>query len=120
MLRTFLVIAACLLLSPKPALPASCVDGGCHQGISSARYVHGPVAVERFGQKGCVLCHVPAGPACTDARGGAFTLKSDPKQICTGCHDAGNGTRHTGTQGACLSCHDPHGSDSSAHFLRKG
>lgn len=99
---------------------ASCVTGSCHETLSNARYVHGPVAVESFGQQGCGLCHVSSGPICTNKTPGVYRLAKAREMLCTGCHDAGTGSRHTDSKGKCLSCHNPHGSEQNIHFLKNG
>lgn len=95
-----------------------CLSGACHQALAKPRYLHGPVAAEMAGAKACVMCHLPAGPACTATAKGRFTLKG--KEICQACHTKGTGTQHSKSEveGKCLKCHAPHGSETSRQFLR--
>jgi len=102
-----------------PALAfQGCLRGACHQDLTKAKYLHGPVAAEMAGARACEICHQPAGPACTAAKGGIFKLKG--KGLCLTCHDKGASTRHTQEQieSRCLACHDPHGSEISPQLLR--
>lgn len=118
-LRVAIVLVALLgLAGPGEADVSGCLNGGCHQGLTKTRYLHGPVAAEMAGAKGCVMCHLPAGPACTATAKGIFKLKT--KALCQACHTKGTGTQHSQAEieGKCLKCHAPHGSDSSRQFLR--
>lgn len=115
----FAVVAA-LAVGAAPAAAASCVSGGCHQKITQAKFLHGPVAAEETGQEGCVTCHVPAGPPCTASKPGKFNYKTKKERLCLLCHERGTGTQHTRTRSDCLSCHHPHLSDQSASLLRAG
>ena len=94
-----------------------CLSGGCHHALTEVRYLHGPVAAELAGAKGCEICHQPTGPECTPARAGSFQTGRD---ICTTCHDKGTGSQHSQAEveSKYLGCHDPHGSDSSPQMLR--
>jgi len=97
-----------------------CLRGSCHQDLTRVRYLHGPVAAEMAGSKGCVICHEPAGTACTATKAGVFKLKG--KNLCLTCHGKGTGSQHTQelVEGKCLQCHDPHGSEISPRMLRAG
>lgn len=126
--RLFILMAWCLVLwglfglGPNGLVDSSwagsCVESGCHSKIMSAKYVHGPVAVESSGMQGCQLCHVPAGEACTKTKGGTFTFQHSKDILCSTCHSAGTGSQHTGAEGKCVSCHNPHSSDVSDRFLK--
>lgn len=82
------------------------------------RYLHGPVAAEMAGAKGCIACHHPNGKPCTTSRGGAFSCNENEKEMCLLCHGEEAATEHTATEKGCLHCHDPHGSTKSANLLR--
>ncbi len=118
----FLLHAAVILLLPI-GLPLvygeTCLSGGCHGVLLQAKYIHGPVAAEQLQPGSCAMCHLPAGTACTPATAGQFTLKNG-KKLCLTCHGGGTGTVHSDTKGVCLSCHDPHGSETSPYFVRPG
>lgn len=103
-----------------PAVAGTCITGTCHASIVSANFLHGPVAAEEAGAEGCVSCHVPAGAACSSAKAGSFKFKTEQDRLCLLCHERGTGTQHTRTRVKCLSCHAPHGSDSSANLMRAG
>ncbi|PLX84936.1 MAG: hypothetical protein C0617_06220 [Desulfuromonas sp.] len=64
----------------------------------------------------CRVCHEQAGPGCTKSTGGEFRLKS--ARLCQSCHGQEYATKHTAVASDCLSCHDPHCSDSSPFRLR--
>ncbi len=98
------------------ALAATCLDN-CHQPLVSTKYLHGPVAAEQAGAKGCIMCHQQSGKACTSNKAGKFTLKK--KDMCLLCHKKGTGTQHSATKDNCLKCHDPHGSETSPFMVRK-
>lgn len=116
LVATFVVTLG--LAGQGEAAPSACLNGSCHQGLTKSKYLHGPVAAEMAGAKACVMCHLPAGPACTAGGKGSFKLKG--KDICLGCHTKGNGTQHSQSEieSKCLKCHAPHGSDTSRQFLR--
>lgn len=117
------IFAACLVMlfsltGRGEAATMGCLGGACHQGLIKPKYLHGPVAAELAGAKACVMCHLPAGAACTTTGKGIFKLKG--KDICQACHTKGTGTQHSQSEieSKCLKCHAPHGSDSSRQFLR--
>jgi predicted CXXCH cytochrome family protein len=97
--------------------PAVSGDGGaacttCHTEVTSARVVHGPVAV---GQ--CSACHVVdtgAGVRRIALKGGGSDR--DTTALCVACHDDVAERlklphRHAPVaSGSCTACHDPHGS----------
>ena len=104
---------------PSMALqPRGCLSGSCHLNLTQTRYLHGPVAAEMAGGKGCVICHEPAGAKCTATKGGVFKLRS--KALCLTCHDKGTSTTHSQEQveSKCPICHDPHGSEFSPQLLK--
>lgn len=113
-----IVVALFGLAGRGEAAGPGCLNGNCHQGLTKTKYLHGPVAAELAGGKACVMCHLPAGPACTATTKGSFKLKG--KEICQACHTKGTGTQHSQAEveSKCLKCHAPHGSDFSPHFLR--
>ncbi|MDH4322123.1 MAG: hypothetical protein OEV73_11585 [Desulfobulbaceae bacterium] len=107
-----------ILLTSTPALSRTCLNGKCHQALTTARHLHGPIAAEMAGAKGCIACHLANGPACTKKRAGKFVLAKQEKELCKLCHGKGTATVHTDTQTECLRCHDPHGSDKGPNLLR--
>jgi len=119
---SFLMTAAVVFLvfSASVANAKNCLTGGCHQKLTEVRYMHGPVAAEMANVKACEMCHVRSGSACTSSKGGSYKLKG--QDMCSMCHAQGTGTQHSeaGVNAKCLSCHNPHGSDSSPHMLRSG
>lgn len=94
---------------------ASCVS--CHKNLLEYRFQHGPVAAEAVRPGGCIMCHAPAGRECTALKGGLFAQPT--RDLCNKCHAKNTGSQHSGEQTDCLKCHDPHGSNESAQFLRK-
>ena len=109
-----------ILLAGNQALAATCLNGGCHQPLTSPRYLHGPVAAEMAGATGCVACHQPNGKPCSRSRAGEFTYEKKGKEMCLLCHGKDAATEHTATEKHCLRCHDPHGSAESPYLLRNG
>jgi len=119
--RVVVLVLACVLggfFWGGRAMAQECLSGSCHQALTKAKYIHGPVAAEMAGSKACVICHEPAGAKCTPTKGGVFKLKS--KALCLTCHDKGTGSQHSQglVESKCLSCHDPHGSETSPQLLR--
>ncbi len=111
-------VCICALLWSVQAGAATCLTGSCHQALFSYKYVHGPIAAEQAGVKGCVACHVPAGKKCTPDKAGSFKPMAPPDKMCKLCHSRGNGSQHTAKKINCLKCHDPHGSDSGTDLKR--
>ncbi len=107
-----------ITLHAGQARAATCLNGGCHQDLIAKRYVHGPVAAEQIGARGCVACHVPAGPACDKSRPGKFKPLLPVDRMCRMCHASGTGTKHSTRKTDCLKCHDPHGSSASPTLNR--
>ena len=111
--------SACLLVaSAAPA--ATCIAGDCHATIIAPKYLHGPVAAEEAGVDGCVSCHIPIGAKCTASKAGKYKFKTKKERLCLVCHDRGTGTQHTRAGSRCLSCHSPHGSETSPNMMRAG
>jgi len=96
----------------------SCLNGSCHKPLTATKHLHGPVAAEMAGAKGCVTCHVPAGTSCSTGKKGVFKPLSPAGLICKICHLRGTGTQHSVKKINCLKCHDPHGSDKNAKLTR--
>jgi len=100
------------------AATSACLNGSCHQALTKAKYMHGPIAAEMAGKEACTMCHLHAGPECTATRKGGYILRG--KDMCLACHAKGNGTQHSQAEieSKCLKCHAPHGSETSRQFLR--
>lgn len=115
-LLVFLVSFAAVVVDD--AVAKGCMAGGCHQQLTQVKYMHGPVAAEMAGVKGCEMCHVLSGRQCSASRGGSYKVKI--KGLCVTCHDKGAGTQHSAKEieSKCLKCHGPHGSDKSRYMLR--
>ncbi|MDW7774200.1 MAG: cytochrome c3 family protein [Desulfobulbaceae bacterium] len=115
-------IAAALMtavLAASSLQASNCLTGGCHEKIIAGKYIHGPVAAEQAGAKGCITCHIPAGRECSENAAGSFQPLPPADTMCRMCHTRENDTRHTEKEQDCLKCHDPHGSDTSPVFLRE-
>ena len=83
----------------------------CHSKTVTARFVHGPVAVND-----CTVCHhYHAAPFPN-------LMLADTVATCLNCHDRDDlstGDHHTAPgQRNCIECHDPHGGDN--RFFVKG
>lgn len=116
--RAILFCFILLAAGQQPTLAASCLRGGCHQEIAARKYLHGPIAAEQSGNKGCVACHIPAGRECAPDRAGSFQPLAQSTKMCQVCHSRGTGTQHSIKQIDCLKCHDPHGSDHGTDLQR--
>lgn len=120
MILLFLVSALGGMREEFALADQGCLRNGCHQDLVKVKYLHGPVAAEMAGGKGCEICHQPAGATCTPSKAGIFRTRV--KGICKTCHSKLTGSHHTQTdvEAKCLRCHDPHGSDTSPQMLRNG
>jgi hypothetical protein len=97
---------------------SSCLTGNCHKPLTETKYLHGPVAAELAGAKGCIACHVPAGKSCSQNKKGSFKPLEPAIKMCRLCHAQGTGTQHSSKKVDCLKCHDPHGSNKNAELKR--
>lgn len=115
-----LITTACLtaVLGSAQLQASTCLTGGCHEKITSHKYIHGPIAAEQAGVMGCIACHVPADKECTATTAGTFKPMAASSTMCQTCHTKGNDTLHAAEEIDCLKCHDPHGSDTSPVFER--
>lgn len=94
----------------EPAAPAesqTCA-GACHQDVLNYPFMHGP-AEER-----CEDCHVLG-----NEEKHTFFLVAQEQDLCRKCHaiPQRNHSHLPVKNGACMSCHDPHGSDHKAMLL---
>ncbi len=119
-LSVLLIAALGTTLAVSTARAGTCVAGDCHSSVVSAKYLHGPVAAEEAGVEGCITCHVPSGASCTATQGGEYAFKTKEDRLCLLCHERGTGSQHTRAKSKCLSCHHPHGSESSFTLMRSG
>ncbi len=94
---------AVVRVRPESVAPSvSCSTAGCHENMTKAAYVHGPVSVG-----GCDACHGE------QQAGHKFPMKRPGDATCTLCHLVltGKSFVHAAVQqGGCMTCHDPHGS----------
>lgn len=114
----FLVSFSGGLLQGSAFAGQGCLSDACHHELIEVRYLHGPLAAEMAGNKGCEICHQPAGEKCTPTKAGSF--RTTGKDICATCHGRVTGTWHAqaDVESRCLECHDPHGSETSPQMLR--
>lgn len=91
--------------APPQDAPAQTCAGECHQEILSRRVMHGPA------QRDCEACHVLG-----DRERHTFFLINTPEELCVRCHaiPQRSHTHAPARDGACMDCHDPHGSDHPA------
>lgn len=103
--------SSCTGISASAQEP-SCLD--CHPSIQQGAIIHAALTM------GCISCHsaidandIPHKKTNTIAKG----LSSEPPELCYGCHDKsgleGKVTHSPVVGGMCISCHNPHSSDSS-------
>jgi predicted CXXCH cytochrome family protein len=90
---------------------ATCISANCHPDRGKDEYTH-YVSSDGFL---CIACHKVA-------REGehTFELRAKASELCFRCHDGkkygGNTLHGPVTQGKCLECHRPHGSNNPAHL----
>jgi predicted CXXCH cytochrome family protein len=90
---------------------ATCLTTDCHADIAKKKYMHYVASDGLL----CIVCHkVPK------ERIHAFELRAKGSDLCFKCHDEKNfkGITLHGpvTEGKCLECHRPHGSDIPSHL----
>lgn len=92
-----------------PAAGQSCTTSECHTGIVSHSVQHKADAAP------CAACHLQVG----DAAAHKFSFIGTPEQMCIKCHQlpAKAHSHLPVTEGKCLQCHDPHGSEHRAQLL---
>ena len=89
--------------------PKDCTASECHQDVIAHKYVHDQKAAD------CAACHLQIGKA----EDHQFALPAKPEDLCVKCHQlpAKKHAHLPMTEGKCMSCHDPHGSEHK-HELR--
>lgn len=101
--------------APKPAPPAPAAGGEpsciaeCHQPIIKHSVRH----VSRDAD--CSVCHLPVGAAADHK----FAFPVAREDLCVKCHHLAM-EKHTHlpvTEGKCMDCHDPHGSEHVAQLV---
>lgn len=97
---------------------SQCLTASCHTALGETKYIHGPIAAEKAGGKGCVTCHVPNGPSCKKNKKGVYKILAPASLVCQICHTRGTGTQHSRKKIDCLKCHDPHGSNKNSSLSR--
>lgn len=99
---------------PTTAIPAAdCTNGGCHAGVKSFKFIHGPVNVNA-----CDACHKLA-----DAKQHHFEMLRQKADLCTFCHENRKPDQafvhKPVAQGDCLGCHNPHGGETKRFLYGK-
>ena len=107
------MIAGGLTGSGVPAAIAAektCVE--CHKKVIAKRVVHSAVSQYARMEQGCEACHT----APHAKKKGELSLAAKVPELCYMCHDQGTFTKkniHPPVAGGdCLTCHNPHASDS--------
>ena len=109
---TVAVLAAVfvVLVAAFPVSAQTCITAKCHAGMGQAKFVHGPVGV---GQ--CVVCHTSGNPKHpTKSAKTDFKLQAEGVELCYLCHESKDDQKVVHgpiAEGDCISCHDPHQSD---------
>lgn len=88
--------------------PKDCTASECHQDILKHTFVHDQKAAD------CTACHLQIGKV-EDHK---FALPASPEELCVKCHQLpAKAHGHTPvTEGKCMACHDPHGSEHKAEL----
>jgi len=111
-------VAFIVLVGAVPLYAQTCVTSQCHAGMGEGKFVHGPVGV---GQ--CVVCHTSGNPKHpTKSVTTDFKLQAEGKELCYLCHESMDDQKvvHAPIEmGDCVSCHDPHQSDTELMLTRK-
>jgi len=114
--RTRILPFCCVVLILFAAVSAgaadkSCID--CHKKLTAKRMVHAAIGQFARMEQGCPSCHT----APHAAKKAELSLTVPVPDLCYQCHDKANFTKtniHPPVAGgACLSCHDPHASDTA-------
>lgn len=114
MKRYLFLLSLCCLLRPILAAGGEhCLSAACHARIGSQKQKHEPAA-----SGACLSCHLQRSKEHPLPKGKSFELIAEGGALCATCHD-GIGKKKTVhppvREGACSSCHDPHGA--SGRFL---
>lgn len=104
-----LLVAVLLLLGTLLAGAAAAAEeacGSCHAKLLSAKNVHPPA-------EDCQSCHEAVATPHPQKGVKTFKLAQEGSDLCSSCHEAfGKQVVHApAKEGACVTCHDPHGSD---------
>jgi len=102
------ILLALMIPVGAQAQGEGCTKSGCHDKMSTKKWVHGPVGVGI-----CTVCHTE-----TDKKNHKFELVTDEQSLCFTCHEdkqeqmMSKSHLHTPVaSGECTGCHDPHQSD---------
>lgn len=92
----------------QPVAPKDCTASECHQDVLKHTFVHDQKAAD------CTACHLQIGKM----EDHQFALPAAPEELCTKCHQlpAKAHGHQPVTEGKCMSCHDPHGSEFKAEL----
>lgn len=91
-----------------PENPA-CINAECHAALKAVKNSHYPAGTGR-----CLACHKQINQKHPDANTADFQLLATGEGLCSTCHPKLQGKKNTHapvTEGECLQCHAPHGSD---------
>jgi predicted CXXCH cytochrome family protein len=95
---------------PLFAQDAGCITSKCHTEIDKNKYVHGPIVVGE-----CLLCHGESPGHSKKPEQYSFKSIKDVAKACYICHEDSHTPIENNTKtknSNCISCHDPHGSES--------
>jgi predicted CXXCH cytochrome family protein len=105
---TALVIGS---VSPSFAAEKTCID--CHKKVIAKHAIHSAIGQFARMEQGCDSCHM----APHAKKKGELSLASAVPDLCYMCHDKANFSKeqiHPPVAGGeCLTCHNPHASDTS-------
>jgi predicted CXXCH cytochrome family protein len=89
-------------------ISGNCSAERCHVSQKKGEYIHAPV------EEDCMNCHQTDADKHPVVNEKEFQTTADVPDLCYGCHGTNDQMRHTHSpfkEGDCLTCHDPHSSD---------
>jgi predicted CXXCH cytochrome family protein len=105
--RSLFAALALLLLCAAAAQAQSCVTATCHPALSAITEPH----FSGWDQE-CDSCHERQAQEHPLASGASFRLIAEQAELCSQCHEPAFDKKHIHppvADGACSSCHHPHG-----------
>ena len=96
---------------------SDCNKAGCHISQLNHDYIHSPV------EDDCMICHETNSSNHPVVDKNDFKLTSKVPELCLDCHDMDDTIMNVHSpfsDGECLSCHTPHGSENEMFLIESG